>query len=55
MQKQKQWGIRINGQWVEHDNAPSVYYLKREAEEDASDFNLMRKKGDDPYKVKEIK
>ena len=52
----KKWGIRINKKWwVEHDNKPSIYYLKREAEEDAADFNSMRKKGDNPYTVEEYK
>ena len=51
----KKWGIKINGQWVEHEDKPSIYYLKREAEEDASDFNSMRKKGEKPYEVQEYK
>jgi len=32
-----------------------VYFMKREAQQDADDFNSMRKKGDDPYTVKEYK
>ncbi len=51
----KKWGIRINGQWVEHENKASIYYLKREAQQDADDFNSLRPKGDNPYKVKEYK
>ena len=52
----KKWGIKVNKKWwVEHDGKPSIYYLKREAEEDAADFNSMRKKGDNPYTVEEYK
>ena len=46
----------IDGKWwIEEDGKPSIYYLKREAEQDAADFNSMRKKGDTPYQVKEYK
>jgi len=52
----KKWGIMIDGKWwIEEDGKPSIYYLKKEAQQDADDFNSMRKKGDAPYQVKEYK
>jgi hypothetical protein len=52
----KKWGIKVDNKWwIEHRGKPSIYYLKREAEEDASNFNSMRPKGDNPYKVQEYK
>ena len=54
--KPKRWGIMVDGKWwIEEDGKPSIYYLKREAQQDADDFNSMRKKGDTPYQVKEYK
>ena len=56
MAKDKKWGIMIDGKWwIEEDGKPSIYYLKREAQQDADDFNSMRKKGDEPYQVREYK
>ena len=56
MQRVKKWGIKVNNKWwIEHDSKPSIYYLKREADQDAADFNSMRKKGDSPYTVEEYK
>ena len=52
----KKWGIMIDGKWwIEEDGKPSIYYFKQEADQDAADFNSMRKKGDTPYQVKEYK
>jgi hypothetical protein len=54
--KPKQWGIIIDGKWwIEEDGKPSIYQFKRQAQQDADDFNSMRKKGDTPYQVKEYK
>ena len=33
----------------------AVYYVKKEAEQDADDFNSMRNRGDNPYTVEEYK
>jgi len=56
MRRVKKWGIKVNNKWwVEDGKGPSTYYLKREADKDAADFNSMRKKGDDPYTVEEYK
>ena len=56
MAKDKLWGIRIGKYWVTgKDGGDAVYFMKREAQQDADDFNSMRKKGDDPYTVKEYK
>ena len=56
MLKVKKWGIIIDGKWwIEEDGKPSVYLSKREAQQDADDFNSIRKKGDTPYQVKEYK
>jgi hypothetical protein len=56
MTKDKQWGIRIGKWWVmDKKDKPMKYKTKREAEAEASDFNSMRPKGDNPYEVKEYK
>lgn len=56
MAKDKKWGIMVDGKWwIEEDGKPAIYYLKKEAQQDADDFNSMRKKGDTPYQVKEYK
>ena len=56
MRHVKKWGIKIDGKWwIEEDGKPSIYWLKKEAQQDADDFNSMRKKGDTPYTVKEYK
>ena len=56
MAKDKKWGIMVQKKWwVEDHGKPSIYFLKREAEEDAKDFNSMRPKGEDPYTVEEYK
>ena len=39
----------------EEDGKPAIYLLKKEAQQDATAFNSMRKKGDEPYQVKEYK
>jgi len=52
----KKWGIMIDGKWwIEEDGKPAIYWLKKEAQQDADAFNSMRKKGDTPYQVKEYK
>jgi hypothetical protein len=54
MAKDKLWGIRIDKYWVMgKEGRDAVYTMKRKAQQDADDFNSMRKKGDDPYTVKE--
>jgi hypothetical protein len=54
--KDKQWGIRIGKWWVmDKKDKPMKYKTRREAEAEAADFNSMRKKGDNPYEVKEYK
>ena len=54
MAKDKLWGIRIGKYWViGKDGGDAVYPMKRKAQQDADDFNSMRKKGDEPYTVKE--
>jgi len=53
----KKWGIKIDGSWITTagEAKDMIYYMKREAQQDADDFNSMRKKGDNPYKVQEYK
>ena len=56
MAKEKRWGIMVYGKWwIEEDGKPAIYLLKKEAQQDATDFNSMRKKGDEPYQVREYK
>ena len=56
MAKEKKWGIMVDGKWwIEEDGKPAIYLLKKEAQQDATDFNSMRKKGDEPYQVREYK
>ena len=50
----KKWGIKIDKWWVTDNKGKTATYDKRsDAAKDAADFNSMRKKGDDPYTVKE--
>jgi hypothetical protein len=53
----KKWGIKINGSWITSagEAKDMVYYMKRRAQQEADDFNSMRKKGDNPYIVQEYK
>ena len=53
----KKWGIKIKDQWVMTSDSvtDAVYYVKKEAEQDADDFNSMRNRGDNPYTVEEYK
>ena len=52
----KKWGIKIDKWWVTDNKGKTATYDKRsDAAKDAADFNSMRKKGDDPYTVKEYK
>ena len=57
MMDAKKWGIKINGSWVTSASEAEdmIYYMKREAQREADDWNSMRKKGEDPYKVQEYK
>jgi len=57
MRHVKKWGIKIDGSWITTagEAKDMIYYMKREAQQDADDFNSMRKKGDNPYKVQEYK
>ena len=57
MQGVKKWGIMVDGKWwvMDKKDKPMKYDTNRKAEADASDFNSMRPKGDDPYKVQEYK
>jgi hypothetical protein len=55
MAKIKKWGIRIKNWWVTGKDGDAIYYKRSDAAKDAADFNSMRKKGDEPYTVKEYK
>ena len=51
----KKWGIKIGKYWVTGKDGDATYYKRSDAAKDADDFNSMRKKGDNPYAVKEYK
>ena len=51
----KKWGIKIGKYWVTGKDGDATYYKRGDAVKDAEDFNSMRKRGDDPYTVKEYK
>ncbi len=50
----RRWLIKIDGKWyVEHQGVPVVYRTHQEAKKDAAEFNSLRAKVDNPYKVEE--
>ena len=53
----KKWGIKVRGKWWTLDNKhkDAVYYKKSDAEKDATEWNAMRERGDNPYTVEEYK
>tara|TARA_R100000655_G_scaffold6983_2_gene19371 strand:+ start:1226 stop:1450 length:225 start_codon:yes stop_codon:yes gene_type:complete len=54
MSDKRRWLIKIEGKWyVEHQGVPVVYRTYREAEKEATEFNSLRARGDNPYKVEE--
>jgi len=52
----KKWGIRVRGKWwVQSADQDATYYMKREAQKDADDFNNLRLDKEKVYTVEEYK